>query len=188
MRATDARHPQMCPTGEPTGFCRRWPDPYGPGRLVSGHRFANAEKDGSMSVEFPSTNTERRREAKKEEKAIAAVATPSGKVWVVSPKGHSRKRTTTKEERRFIMSRSRIRAWILGLFAAVALLGSVQGVRAQAMSQPQGNGQGAGQYKGPGIPGKMNSTKNSERWAAAIRAHDIRAANIRANAGKAKGH
>ena len=86
------------------------------------------------------------------------------------------------------MRRNRIRAWILGLLAAVTVLGSAPGVLAQAMGQPQGNGQGAGQYKGPGIPGKMNSTKNSERWAAAIRAHDIRAANIRANAGKAKGH
>ncbi len=73
------------------------------------------------------------------------------------------------------MSRSRIRVVILGLIAAVAAsLGASQGAMAQSLNGPANNG-----GKGPGIPGKMNSTTKAERWAAATRSADRRAAKLR---------
>ncbi len=83
------------------------------------------------------------------------------------------------------MSRNRIRASILGLLGATVLLGSAQGVLAQS-SNGQENGQGNGKYKGPGIQGKMRSTTNAERWAAAIRNADRRAEKIKKDHGKGK--
>ena len=46
--------------------------------------------------------------------------------------------------------------------------------------------QGSAPWKGPGIKGKMNSTTASDRWAAAVRAADLRAAQIRKDQGKGK--
>jgi hypothetical protein len=86
------------------------------------------------------------------------------------------------------------------MITAVALsLGAGQGVLAQS-SNDQGNGQtkknvgarqamdtqGSAPWKGPGIKGKMNSTTASDRWAAAVRAADQRAAQIRKDQGKGK--
>ena len=71
------------------------------------------------------------------------------------------------------MSRTRIRVVILGLVAAIAAsLGASQGAMAQS-------GPTNPPTKGPGIPGKMNSTTKAERWAAATRTADRRAAKLR---------
>jgi hypothetical protein len=80
-----------------------------------------------------------------------------------------------------IVSRNKIRAPILTLLAAAVLLGPAQGMLAQTP-----NGQGSRQGNGTGIPGKMRSTKNSERLAAAIRNADRRAAQVRNSHGKKK--
>ncbi len=75
------------------------------------------------------------------------------------------------------------RIWSASILAGL-LLGSAPGLLAQQAP----NGQANGQYKGPGTPGKMGSTKNPERWAAAVRTADRRADQVRANHGKAKGN
>lgn len=73
------------------------------------------------------------------------------------------------------MSRSRVRTSIAALLVAAAVsLGGGQTMLAQSMGGPT-----TGTYKGPGIKGKMGSTTNKERWAAAIRRADSRATQIR---------
>jgi hypothetical protein len=87
---------------------------------------------------------------------------------------------------------------MVGFITAVAVsLGAGQSMLAQSMGG-QGNGQnkkgarqaldgqGNAPWKGPGIKGKMNSTTSNDRWAAAIRTADLRAAQIRKDQGKGK--
>jgi hypothetical protein len=69
----------------------------------------------------------------------------------------------------------------LSLVLTAVLLGSSQRMLAQSPPD-QGNGQANGHVKGP----RLKKMKNSERWAAAIRNADRRAAEIRKNHGKGK--
>lgn len=82
------------------------------------------------------------------------------------------------------MRRTRFRVPIVGFLTAAAVsLGAGQSMLAQSKGG-QANRQANDQYNGPGIKGKMGSTKNTERWAAAIRQADMRANKTRKDIAK----
>ncbi|HEY6930108.1 MAG TPA: hypothetical protein VJA66_10565 [Thermoanaerobaculia bacterium] len=97
----------------------------------------------------------------------------------------STSRTRSKERIEGGMKKMNSRTYIALVLAAVLLGGTSQMVLAQS-APDQGNGQGNGQINGHVKGPRLKSMKNSERWAAAIRNADRRAAEIRKNHGKGK--
>ena len=89
------------------------------------------------------------------------------------------------------MNRKRVRLPIVALGVAAAMsIGAGQSALAHSQPSqgpPQGNATGGnGSGHGPGTPGKMGSTKNSERWAAAIRGSDRNSEDVRKNGDRKK--
>jgi hypothetical protein len=92
-----------------------------------------------------------------------------------------------ERKRRQSMKRTRFRVPVV-VFLTAIVLGAGQSMLAQSPRKGQGDPPVVtDQYNGPGIKGKMGSTKNSERWAAAIRKANRQAEKIRKDLAKGKG-